>query len=79
MKTRILLWSTVVLSLTMAVRSRGGEPPATGSPPPLVAHKELERRLGDPVLRLIDARPRADYDGGHIPVPSGWTRRFSSR
>ena len=67
MKTRILFLSTVVLSLTMAVLSRGAEPLATGSPPPLVAHRELEKRLGDPALRLIDARPRADYDGGHIP------------
>ncbi len=67
MKTRVFLWSAAVLSLTFAVRSRGGEPPAKGSPPPLVAHEELQKRLTDPALRLIDARPRADYDGGHIP------------
>jgi thiosulfate/3-mercaptopyruvate sulfurtransferase len=66
MKTRVFLWSAAVLSLTIAVRSRGGEPQATGSPPALVAHEELQKRLTDPVLRLIDARPRADYDGGHI-------------
>ena len=67
MKMRVFLWSAAVLSLTMAVRTRGGQPPATGSPPPLVAHEELQKRLADPALRLIDARPRADYDGGHIP------------
>jgi thiosulfate/3-mercaptopyruvate sulfurtransferase len=67
MKMRVFIWSAAVLSLTLAVRSRGGQSPATGSPPPLVAHKELEKRLADPALRLIDARPRADYDGGHIP------------
>ena len=67
MKMHVFLWSAAVLSLTMAVRSRGGQPPATGSPPPLVAHEELQKRLADPALRLIDARPRADYDGGHIP------------
>jgi thiosulfate/3-mercaptopyruvate sulfurtransferase len=67
MRTRVFLWSAAVLSLTIAVRSRGGEPPGTGSPPPLVAHEELQKRLIDPALRLIDARPRADYDAGHIP------------
>ena len=67
MKMHVVLWSAAVLSLTMAVRSRGGQPPETGSPPPLVAHEELQKRLADPALRLIDARPRADYDGGHIP------------
>ena len=28
---------------------------------------ELQERLGEPGLRLLDARPRADYDKGHIP------------
>jgi thiosulfate/3-mercaptopyruvate sulfurtransferase len=32
-----------------------------------VAHEGLQKRLADPALRLIDARPRADYDAGHIP------------
>ncbi len=67
MKMRLFLWSAAVLSLAMPVRSRGGQPPATDSPPPLVAHEELQKRLADPALRLIDARPRADYDRGHIP------------
>jgi thiosulfate/3-mercaptopyruvate sulfurtransferase len=67
MKMRMFLWSAAVLSLAMAARSRGGEPPATGSPPPLLAHEELQKRLADPAVRLIDARPRADYEGGHIP------------
>ncbi|WP_435021485.1 sulfurtransferase [Tundrisphaera sp. TA3] len=33
----------------------------------LVPFDELERRLPDPDLRLLDARPKADYDRGHIP------------
>jgi thiosulfate/3-mercaptopyruvate sulfurtransferase len=33
----------------------------------LVTFDELEKRLDDPGLRLLDARPRADYDKGHIP------------
>lgn len=28
---------------------------------------ELQARLADPELRILDARPRADYDKGHIP------------
>jgi thiosulfate/3-mercaptopyruvate sulfurtransferase len=67
MKMRMFLWPAAVLSLTMAVRSHGSQPPTTGAPPPLVAHDELQKRLADPALRLIDARPRADYDSGHIP------------
>jgi thiosulfate/3-mercaptopyruvate sulfurtransferase len=67
MKMRVFLWSAAVLFLTLADRSYGGPPPATGSPSPLLAHEELQKRLADPALRLIDARPRADYDGGHIP------------
>src|SRR5262249_35438461 len=33
----------------------------------LVAFPELEKRLGEPDLRILDARPKADYEKGHIP------------
>jgi thiosulfate/3-mercaptopyruvate sulfurtransferase len=33
---------------------------------PLIAHEKLEERLTDPNIRLLDARPRAEYDQGHI-------------
>jgi thiosulfate/3-mercaptopyruvate sulfurtransferase len=33
----------------------------------LVSFEDLQRRLGEPDLRLLDARPRADYEKGHIP------------
>ena len=33
----------------------------------LVTFDEVERKLGDPALRLIDVRPRSEYDQGHIP------------
>jgi thiosulfate/3-mercaptopyruvate sulfurtransferase len=33
----------------------------------LVSFAELERSLDDRDLRILDARPRADYDKGHIP------------
>lgn len=33
----------------------------------LVPFDALEKRLGAPDLRLLDVRPRADYEKGHIP------------
>jgi thiosulfate/3-mercaptopyruvate sulfurtransferase len=33
----------------------------------LVTFAALEKRLGDPNLRILDVRPKADYDKGHIP------------
>ena len=40
---------------------------ATDSQARLVTHDELEKRLGDGELRILDTRPKADYDKGHIP------------
>lgn len=37
------------------------------SPVPLVSFDGLQKRLDAPSLRLLDARPRAEYDRGHIP------------
>ena len=34
---------------------------------PLITHEKLQERLNDPKLRLLDARPRSEYDQGHIP------------
>jgi thiosulfate/3-mercaptopyruvate sulfurtransferase len=33
----------------------------------LVTFDELQKRLGNPELRVLDARPKADYDKGHVP------------
>ena len=33
----------------------------------LVTFDDLQRRLGEPHRRLLDARPRGEYDKGHIP------------
>lgn len=33
----------------------------------LVTFVELEKHLGGTDLRILDARPKADYDKGHIP------------
>ncbi len=35
--------------------------------PPLVSLEQLQGRLNDAKVRILDARPRADYDRGHIP------------
>jgi thiosulfate/3-mercaptopyruvate sulfurtransferase len=44
-----------------------GVPARGDSPALLVSFDELQKRLDDPNLRLLDARPRADYEKGHIP------------
>jgi thiosulfate/3-mercaptopyruvate sulfurtransferase len=44
--------------------------PATGPNEPgckLVSFDELEKRLGDKDVRVLDARPKPDYDKGHVP------------
>ena len=33
----------------------------------LVTFDDLQRRIGEPHLRLLDARPQGEYDKGHIP------------
>jgi thiosulfate/3-mercaptopyruvate sulfurtransferase len=53
----------------------GAAPLALAGPPKepvrttarLVSFDDLQGRLGDPTLRLLDARPRAEYDKGHLP------------
>jgi thiosulfate/3-mercaptopyruvate sulfurtransferase len=55
----------VLLILAFPVTGRGqGESPRR---PALVSHEALQKRLGDPNLRLLDARPKAEYEKGHIP------------
>ena len=36
-------------------------------PASLVRFDELQKQLDDPVLRILDARPEADYSAGHLP------------
>jgi thiosulfate/3-mercaptopyruvate sulfurtransferase len=55
-----------------AVVGMAAAAPAPGTAPEspralLVAFDALQARLHEPGLRLIDARPRADYDRGHLP------------
>jgi thiosulfate/3-mercaptopyruvate sulfurtransferase len=44
-----------------------GVPTRGDSPALLFSFDELQKRLDDPNLRLLDARPRTDYEKGHIP------------
>lgn len=37
------------------------------APPRLATFDDVQAKLATPTLRLLDARPRADYDKGHIP------------
>ena len=39
--------------------------------PRLITHDELQKRLSDPKLRLLDARTKEVYDQGHSRVLSG--------
>jgi thiosulfate/3-mercaptopyruvate sulfurtransferase len=63
--------ATLALALALPGLSVAAEPAEKTrqqvEAPPLISHDDLQRRLSDPNLRLIDARPRAEYDKGHIP------------
>lgn len=52
-----------------SARLSGDEAPPGRTEPRarLATFDVIQTRLGDPHLRLLDARPRADYDKGHIP------------
>jgi thiosulfate/3-mercaptopyruvate sulfurtransferase len=58
-------WLMLSLVLLLPLASRAADPGEGRAW--LVAFPELERRLGEPELRILDARPKADYDKGHIP------------
>src|SRR5580658_1789383 len=66
MTTTTIGWMAA-LSLAVPVLAHAAEPENTPAGPPLIAHEALQKRLNDPNLRLLDARPRAEYDQGHIP------------
>ncbi len=54
-----------VLLLCFALITHGAAP--AESPAWLVTFDDLQNRLHDPNLRLLDVRPRAEYDKNHIP------------
>ncbi len=62
MKTWLTLWIWALLGLHSPVVS---DDPATTAR--LVGFAELAGQLGEPGLRLLDARTRGEYEKGHIP------------
>ncbi|QEH38694.1 3-mercaptopyruvate sulfurtransferase [Aquisphaera giovannonii] len=58
--------ASLVLS-TLACPALADGPPAPRSAPALLSHDALQKRLGDAGLRILDARPKAEYEAGHIP------------
>jgi thiosulfate/3-mercaptopyruvate sulfurtransferase len=62
---RIIMSLLAISALTGTPRSSSAdEPRATAR---LTSFDDLQKRLGEPTLRLIDARPQTDYEKGHIP------------
>lgn len=61
----------MIASLLAPLALLATEPPGDSGPKArpalLIGFDELEGELGKPGLRLLDARPRAEYDRGHIP------------
>jgi thiosulfate/3-mercaptopyruvate sulfurtransferase len=51
-----------------AAHTAAEEAPESAQPTSrLVSFNELQKRLNEAKLRLLDVRPRADYDRSHIP------------
>ena len=57
----------VLLVATAASAQDDAAGKQAASPALLVSLGDLQARLEDPDLRLLDARPRADYEKGHLP------------
>jgi thiosulfate/3-mercaptopyruvate sulfurtransferase len=66
MSVKALLQSTVMF-LSIQALCVGGEILTTSERPILLSHEELQNRLSDPSLRVVDVRSKADYARGHIP------------
>jgi thiosulfate/3-mercaptopyruvate sulfurtransferase len=68
MKTlKTIRWmATLTLALPALARA-ADEPARRPEAPPLLSHDELQKRLSDPRLRLLDVRSREKYEKGHIP------------
>lgn len=65
-KTFLTQWTAaLVLGLSLPTFSAAGE--HAPKAPALLSQDDLQKRLSDAKLRLLDARPRADYDLAHIP------------
>ena len=65
MRIRLLSLVALLILGVFGARARAEEPKRPTAW--LVSFDGLQKRLGDPNLRLLDARSRAEYDQGHIP------------
>ena len=57
-------------SVVMLILVASAPAPVVGaeqSAPSLASFDALQKKLGSPGLRLLDVRPKADYDAGHLP------------
>ncbi len=54
----------IVVLAAALINPAAGPAEASGR---LVSFDDLQRRLGEPHLRLLDARPQGEYDTGHMP------------
>jgi len=59
--------TSLILVAAVGLPDELDSPQVESQPARLVTFDELQKRLDEPGLRLLDARPRADYDKGHIP------------
>lgn len=59
--TSQILLATAVISTTLMAEEQAAQPPI------LESQATLQKRLGDPALRLLDTRTEAEYAKGHIP------------
>jgi thiosulfate/3-mercaptopyruvate sulfurtransferase len=66
MPKNALVRAAVVCVIFQAL-SLGAATSGTVAPPPLLSHDELQKRLSDQSLRVVDVRPKADYEKGPIP------------
>ena len=55
-----------IATVALLVASAPASDPAAARTPMLVSFDGLQRRIGEPDLRLLDVRPRGEYDKGHI-------------
>jgi thiosulfate/3-mercaptopyruvate sulfurtransferase len=67
MMTRVVATHAIaaILAVAIAPLVTGGEP--AGKAPGLLSHDDLQKRLGDATIRILDVRPKADFEKSHIP------------
>jgi thiosulfate/3-mercaptopyruvate sulfurtransferase len=63
--TKTRRWA-LALALTFPTLASAGDS-STPKAPALISQEALQKRLTDPNVRVIDARPKADFEKDHIP------------